>query len=108
MAKAKSEPLFIGVGGHVVAIDAATGAELWRTKLKSNSIVTILAVGARVFAGAGGELFCLDPRNGGIFWHNKLKGLGLGLVAFGSNLEAAAACLAEQQQRQAATIPVVS
>ena len=28
-----NEPIYIGINGHVVAIDRATGREVWRTKL---------------------------------------------------------------------------
>ncbi len=88
-----SQALIIGVGGHAVAIDPATGDELWRTKLKSSSYVTVRHTADRVYAGANGELFCLDRARGNILWHNKLKGLGLGVVAFpdSSDLVAAAA-----------------
>jgi len=80
-----SSPLFIGVGGHLVAIDPATGTERWRTKLKAGSFVTILAGEKRVFAGAGGELFCVDAASGQILWRNTLRGLGVGVVAFSSS-----------------------
>jgi outer membrane protein assembly factor BamB len=30
----RNDHLFVGVGGHVVALDPSTGAEIWRTKLK--------------------------------------------------------------------------
>ena len=81
-----SNVVFIGVGSHAVAIHALSGEELWRTKLKSSTFVTIAMEGDKLYAGASGELFCLDPSSGQIIWHNKLKGLGLGVVAFaGSN-----------------------
>ncbi len=96
--------LFLGVGGHVVALDAATGQELWRTKLKSSSVTTIWSVGPRIYAGSQGEVFCLDAAVGHILWHNKLKGLGPGVVAFpGSEMEAAAALAAAQAAAAAAT-----
>jgi outer membrane protein assembly factor BamB len=89
--------LFVGVGGHVVAIDAATGEELWRTKLKSTTFTTVWSDGKRVYAGAQGELFCVDASAGNVLWHNTLKGLGRGIVAFpGSGAEAAAAAAAAQ------------
>jgi outer membrane protein assembly factor BamB len=89
--------LFLGVGGHVVAIDAATGEEIWRTKLKSTTFTTVWSDGKRVYAGAQGELFCVDAAAGNVLWHNTLKGLGRGIVAFpGSGLEAAAAVAAAQ------------
>ena len=89
--------LYLGVGGHAVAIDAATGQEIWRTKLKMTSVTTVWSDGKRVYAGALGELFCLDAAAGSVLWHNPLKGLGRGIVAFpGSHVEAAAAAAAAE------------
>ena len=89
--------LYLGVGGHVVAIDAATGEEIWRTKLKSTTFTTVWSDGKRVYAGAQGEVFCVDAAAGNVLWLNTLKGLGRGIVAFpGSGLEAAAAVAAAQ------------
>ena len=73
--------LFVGVGGYAVVIDSSSGAELWRTKLKASSFVTVWLSGNRLYSGAGGELFCLDPSTGTILWRNRLKGLGMGVVA---------------------------
>ena len=100
MARSRSS-LIIGVGGHVVAIDPATGDELWRSKIKSSSFVTVHEVGDRIYAGANGELFCLDRARGTILWHNKLKGLGLGVVAFAGEHETVIAA-AEAAARAAA------
>jgi outer membrane protein assembly factor BamB len=83
--------VFIGTGGHVVAIDTASGTELWRTKLKSNPLVTVYDAGDRVLAGSGGELFCLDPSSGDILWKNKLKGLGFHVICFSGSSDAATA-----------------
>ena len=104
MARIKDR-LFIGVGGHVVAIDPGSGTEVWRTKLKSASFVTVSLSSDRILAGAGGELFCLDPSSGTVLWHNKLKGLGLGIVAFAESgeLVAEAAARAQRQSSQAAS-----
>ena len=97
------EFLYIGVGSHVVALDATTGNEVWRARLKMSSFVTISLVGERLFAGATGELFCLDPATGQLLWHNKLKGLGHGVVAFSGASEAvAAAALAAAKAAHAA------
>lgn len=101
MTRSKSQPLIVGVGSHAVCINFDTGEELWRTKLKSSSFVTIHVDGARVLAGAGGELFCLDARSGTILWHNKLKGLGFGVVTFAGG-PAAAVAAAMHAQRAAA------
>ena len=92
--------LIIGVGGHVAAVDASTGNELWRTKLKGSSMVTVREAGNRIYAGTNGELFCLDT-NGQLLWRNKLKGLGLGVVAFPGDEDLVMAA-AEAQQRAAA------
>jgi outer membrane protein assembly factor BamB len=95
--RSKLEPLYIGIGGHVVCLHPATGAEVWRTKLKSAAYVTLYQVDGRILAGAGGELFCLEPRTGEILWRNKLKGLGMGVIAFaGSEVASMAAAIAAQ------------
>jgi outer membrane protein assembly factor BamB len=102
MARA-GDTLYLGVGGHVVAVDAATGEELWRTKLKMTTFTTVWTDGKHVYAGALGELFCLDAAAGTVLWRNPLKGLGRGIVAFpGSGLEAAAAVAAAQAAAAAA------
>jgi len=79
--------LYIGVGGHVVAVNPTTGEEIWRSKLRSSTFVTVQVAGDAVLAGAAGELFCLDAVTGTIRWRNRLKGLGMGLVAFGGSSE---------------------
>lgn len=35
---AKTTNLIIGIGGHVVAIDPATGNEVWRSELRGNYV----------------------------------------------------------------------
>ena len=88
------ERLYIGVGGHVVAVDANSGEEVWRTKLKGAMFVTVIERDGRIFGGANGELFCLDADSGEIVWHNKLKGLGLGLVSFSGTPQQASSAAA--------------
>lgn len=106
MARVRLQPIFIGVGGHAVAIDNRTGEEIWRTKLKSSaSFVTISLFDGRLLAGASGEIFCLEPKSGEILWHNKLKGLGLGVVAFtGTDLGAQIAAASAQAASAAAAM----
>lgn len=95
--------LFIGAGGRVVAIDTATGAELWRTRLKSRSVTTVAIVDGKLYGAAQGEVFRLDPASGTIIWRNGLKGLGFGVVAFpGTNDAVVAAALAQEQNERAA------
>jgi outer membrane protein assembly factor BamB len=102
MAK-KNGPLYIGLGGHVVAIDRATGAEIWRCKLRRTSFVTIAVEPDAIYAGAGGELYCVDPATGHIRWHNKLRGFGMSVIAFGgSDVTTSVAALQAAQAAAAA------
>ncbi len=96
---------YVGVGGHVVAINPGTGEEIWRRKLRGSPFVTVQVQGDTVLAGAAGELFCLDAVTGTIRWRNRLKGLGMGLVALGgpSEVEVAAAMAAAAAASAAAT-----
>ncbi len=94
--------IYFGIGSHAVAVDRSTGEEVWRTKLKSSSFVTVWMSGDKLFAGAAGELFCLDPVGGEILWNNKLKGLGTGLISFASSIDSAAAAMIVQAQQAAA------
>ena len=94
MPRKPRELLHIGVGSHVVAIDAATGTEMWRTRLKMASFVTVVRRGKRVYAGAAGWVFALDAATGELLWTNKLKGLGMGLVTFAGDEAAAGATAA--------------
>jgi len=106
----KEQCLFIGIGGHVLAVRPSDGQEIWRQKVKSASFMTVLASGDAVYAGAGGELFCLDGTTGRIRWRNRLKGLGSGLVSFAgvSQVEAAAAMAAAAAAAAAATVAAAS
>lgn len=107
MARKHTQLLYIGASGKVLAIDIATGAEIWRTKLKSSGTVLLHRDSTHLFATVSGELFCLDPDNGGVRWHNKLKGLGLGLVSMATTEADAAKSsayvpIAEQLRQRAA------
>jgi hypothetical protein len=107
MPKRKREMLFIAVSGKVLALDAETGTELWRTKLKSSGTVLLHRDDTRLYASVSGEMFCLDPENGTTRWHNKLKGLGLGLVSMATTADDAAqstgyVSIAESLRQQAA------
>ena len=96
------ERLYIGIKGHVVAIDPITGTEIWRTKLKTSSFATVHLVGGRLYAAAGGELFALDQISGQIVWNNPLKGLGFGVIAFPGASDTVVMEMVEQQRRAAA------
>ena len=96
--------MVIGIGGHAVGIDRATGSELWRTKLKGSDYVTVHEDGSNVFAGSNGVLFCLETATGRILWENQLKSLGRGLIAFTSSNDAAVAARIAQKRNEAAVV----
>ena len=80
--------VYVGIKGHVAAIDSATGSELWRTKLKGADFVTVGHDEELVYGATKGELFALEPHTGTVVWCNKLKGLGLGLTAILTSMTA--------------------
>jgi outer membrane protein assembly factor BamB len=78
--------IFVGIKNSVVALDARTGDEVWRAKLRGMSdFVTVHWDGEFLVAATFGELFGLDARDGSITWHNKMQGLGLGIVSLASS-----------------------
>ena len=95
-----NDTIYIGVGGHVVAIERSTGAEQWRCRLCSSTIVTLVVEGDSIYAGAKGELFCVDRSTGVIRWRNRLRRLGMSVVVFGGS---PAATLVAETSAQAAT-----
>ena len=77
--------IYVGIKNSVIALDAATGAEMWRAKLKGSDFVTVLFDGRSLVAANAGEVFALDPKNGAVLWHNTMKGMGLGIVSLASS-----------------------
>lgn len=82
MAVASS--VFLGLRGNVVALDRATGVELWRTHLKGADFVNVVFLDGQLYATTRGEAFCLDESTGEVRWRNPLRGLGWGLVTLSS------------------------
>lgn len=78
---ASTQLIYVGINGHVLALDRTTGAERWRTRLKRSTFVHLVGDDRRLYATAAGELFCLDAVSGSILWQNPLKGMGLGLTS---------------------------
>ena len=89
MAGLNRDFVYVGIAGHVVALDVATGTERWRTKLKGRDVVVLTSDGVRLYAMARGEIYCLDGAVGTILWQNRLNGLGLGLATVVSGMPAA-------------------
>ena len=81
--------LIIGSNGWVAAIEADTGRELWRTRLKTGGLISatssediaVIVKDGLVFAGGAGHVFCLDLTNGSVLWHNSLDGMGYNEVS---------------------------
>lgn len=93
------DTLYIGTGRTVLALDAKTGEERWRAKLKSvsGSIVTLLLKDNHLYVGHGGWVYCLSTDDGAIIWKNGLPKTGYYAVmlamegAEGNSVSAAAA-----------------
>ena len=83
--------VYIGIRGTVLALDLATGTELWRTRVKGAQFVNVALVDGGIYASARGELFALDPATGQILWTNRLKGLGMGLVTIAGSSQSTVA-----------------
>ncbi len=91
--------IFIGINGYAVAIDRATGEEVWRTSLKGSDFVNVALSGRDLLAASRGRLYCIEPATGTVRWQNELKGLGWGLVSIaGTDVTA----IAEIERRRAA------
>jgi outer membrane protein assembly factor BamB len=93
--------VFSGIKGHVVALDRATGAELWRTKLKGADFVNLATDGVYLIAGTSGEVFCLDPATGSVLWRNPMKGLGFGVVSLLAGSDKGNSTVAAESHRRA-------
>lgn len=96
-----SDLVFIGIQGSVVALNRATGEQVWATHLKGSDFVNVVVEVGRVFATAYGELFCLDPLTGNALWHNRLKSFGTGLatIATEANAQRELPVMAEKNRR---------
>ncbi|MGA3259647.1 MAG: PQQ-binding-like beta-propeller repeat protein [Bryobacteraceae bacterium] len=94
--------IFIGIAGTVVALDSATGQEVWRSKLKGGDFVNVVLQDGSLYATSHGELFCLDPATGSLRWQNPLKGLGLGLITLAVSGNQQTTVMSEKQRRDQA------
>src|SRR5512144_2124281 len=91
--------IYVGISGRVVAIDRATGTELWRTSLRGDDFVNVVLDDDMVLASTRGRLYCLDPATGTIRWENPLKGLGYGIVSIAGAQESRIAPAARKRQK---------
>jgi outer membrane protein assembly factor BamB len=95
-----SDLIFVGIKGSVVAVNRASGKQVWATHLKGSDFVNVVLQGDSVLATCRGELFCLDPLTGQGRWHNPLKGFGMGLATIaGNGININSLLLAETRRR---------
>jgi hypothetical protein len=104
--------VFIGIKGSVIALNRATGLQVWVTRLKGADFVNVVLQDGAVLASCCGEIFCLDPLTGICMWHNPLKGFGTGLATIATDQSPGASnasVLAEKGRRdeEAASAAVV-
>lgn len=105
----RTNQIYVGIKGSVLALDRDSGRILWSTNVKGSSFVTVVDDGPRVFALSHGETYCLDAGTGTVIWHNPLKGCGIGIGSIavpGRPVSAgagAAHLVAEQQGAAAAS-----
>ena len=99
---AQTTKVFIGIKGTVLALDRATGQEMWRSKLKGAEFVNVVLQDGDLFAATEGELYSLDLASGAIRWHNPLKGLGRGLITVASSGVQQTVPMNQMQQEAAA------
>jgi outer membrane protein assembly factor BamB len=97
---ARTNVVFVGIKGSVVAIDRDTGETLWSTGLKGSEFVNVSLDSGDLFAACRGRLYRLDPSTGDIKWCNELPGLGYGLVTIAGSSQSAVSA-AEKQRRDA-------
>ncbi|MEO7299312.1 MAG: PQQ-binding-like beta-propeller repeat protein [Verrucomicrobiota bacterium] len=81
---ASSKVIYLGIKGSVVALDSASGAQLWTGHLAGSDFVNVVLDGDNLYATTHGKIFCLDPTNGAGRWSNPLKGMGYGLCSIAS------------------------
>jgi outer membrane protein assembly factor BamB len=77
--------VYLGIKGHVVAINRLTGEMVWKKELKGQYFVQVARDQDFLFATAKGEVWCLNPQDGSVIWHNNLKGLGWDLASIASD-----------------------
>ena len=95
-----SDLVFIGIKGSVVALNRATGEQVWATHLKGSDFVNVSVQNGTILASCYGKIFCLDPLTGSARWHNPLRGFGIGLATIATESNAAIANIAVLAQKR--------
>ena len=108
---ASSKLVFVGIKGTVIALDRATGREVWQTRLKGSTFVNVVLDDGDLMATTKGESFCLDMANGRVRWNNPSRGFGWGLATIGTSGSSSVPAMAQyrlQQQEAAAASATAS
>jgi outer membrane protein assembly factor BamB len=98
----RSDTLFIGIRGTVLALDRATGATQWSAHLVGSDFVNVALQDGDVYAATRGRLYRLDPATGDILWSNELPGLGWGIITIAGAEQAAPSAEKRRRDQQAA------
>jgi len=100
------DKLFLGISNHVVCLSKKTGDEIWKTKIKSSTIVNVYYEDGFIYAYSGGHLFCLKAADGEVIWENSLKGLGYGTCIMASEHQSSAVISSQVAAQQASAAAV--
>lgn len=77
----KADLVYVGIRGHVLALNRSDGSIQWERKLKGSDFVTLTWDQNEVLAITSGEAFCLNAADGTVLWHNRLPGWGTGFAS---------------------------
>lgn len=94
--------LYIGIKNCVLCLAKRNGKQIWRTKLRSSTLVNVVVDEDLVYAYAHGHLYCLDANTGDLIWENTLPGLGYSHCIIATEGNQAAVIAAQQMASNAA------
>ena len=98
----RSDTIFIGIRGTVLALDRGTGDTRWSKHLVSSDFVNVTLQEGDLYAATKGRLYRLDPATGEILWSNELPGLGWGIITIAGAPQAAPSAEKRRRDQQAA------
>jgi outer membrane protein assembly factor BamB len=98
----RSDALFIGIRGTVLALDRATGVTRWSSHLVGSDFVNVVLEEGNIYAATRGRLYRLDPATGDILWSNELPGLGWGIITIAGASQSAPSAEKRRRDEQAA------
>ena len=68
--------IVLGVRGHVIGKDRATGATLWNHDTDIPTTVTLVVLDDRVFASTGREIWAIEYPSGRLIGRTEIPGTG--------------------------------